>query len=102
MKLNDEDVRGIASEARLSLTDDELVGAVRFVNNFLDMTDRFKELDLTDVEPFCFVESSECPLREDDPEPFDRIPEILAGSALGMNAGDGTGSLFKVPRIMEE
>lgn len=46
MKLGNDDVRAIASEARLSLTDSELAGAVRYINNFLEMVDRFKELDL--------------------------------------------------------
>ena len=94
MKLGDNDVRDIASEARLSLTDDELGGAVRFINNFLDMADRFKELDLANTEPFCFIEARECPLREDSQEPFTRIPEILGYRAVE--------SFFKVPRIMEE
>jgi len=97
MKLSDDDVRAIASEARLSLTDDELESAVRFVNNFLDIfdkADKSGELDLKNVEPFCFAESAECPLREDRPEPFGQMPEILACRAEG--------SLFKVPRIMEE
>ena len=98
MKLGDDDVRAIASEARLSLTDDELVGAVIYINNFLDMADRFKELDLRDVEPFCFAETRECPLREDKPEPFSRarILEILADRVTDARA------FFKVPRIMEE
>ena len=100
MKLGDDDVRAIASEARLSLTDDELGGAVRFINNFLDAFDkagRFKELDLKSVEPFCFAEAAECPLREDNPESFACIPEILADRAAA-----GMGGYFKVPRIMEE
>ena len=95
MKLGDDDVRAIASEARLSLTDDELEGAVRYVNNFLDMADRFKELDLKNASPFCFAEAAECPLREDKPEQFAQIPEILAARVA-------EGSFFKVPRIMEE
>ena len=100
MKLSDDDVRAIASEARLSLTDDELENAVRYINNFLDMTDRFKELDLKDVEPFCFAESRECPLREDNPEQFAGTPEILAPRVADARVADG--SLFRVPRIMEE
>ncbi|MDR2523151.1 MAG: Asp-tRNA(Asn)/Glu-tRNA(Gln) amidotransferase subunit GatC [Synergistaceae bacterium] len=96
MRLGSEDVRAIAAEARLSLTDTELAGAVRYINNFLEMVDRFKELDLTGVEPFCFAESNVCPLREDAPEVFPRAREILADRA------DYLTSLFKVPRIMEE
>jgi aspartyl-tRNA(Asn)/glutamyl-tRNA(Gln) amidotransferase subunit C len=95
MKLGDDDVRAIASEARMSLTDEELKGAVRYINDVLDMADGFKELDLKNVEPFCFAETPECPLREDKPEPFDRIPEILADRVAD-------GSFFRVPRIMEE
>lgn len=99
MKLGNDDVRAIASEARLSLTDDELSDAVRFINNFLNMADRFKELDLKEVEPFRFAEAYENPLREDNPEQFARIPEILGDRA---DASAGMGSYFKVPRIMEE
>jgi aspartyl-tRNA(Asn)/glutamyl-tRNA(Gln) amidotransferase subunit C len=96
LKLGCDEVRAIAAEARLSLTDDELTKAVNYIGNFLDMVDRFKELDLKGVEPFCFAETTECPLREDDPRAFERIPEILAGRA------GGEGSFFKVPRIVEE
>jgi Asp-tRNA(Asn)/Glu-tRNA(Gln) amidotransferase C subunit len=82
------------------LTDDELKDAVRYVNNFLKMADGFKELDLDDVPPFCFIETRECPLREDNPEPFAGIQEMLAGRVAGVD--EGIGSLSKVPRIMEE
>ena len=98
MKLGDDDVRAIASEARLSLTDDELKGAVRYVNNFLDMADRLRELDLKNVEPFCFAETK-CPLREDTPEQFGQIPEIL-GARIAASSAEG--AFFKVPRILEE
>jgi aspartyl-tRNA(Asn)/glutamyl-tRNA(Gln) amidotransferase subunit C len=96
MKLSDDEVNAIAAEARLSLTEGELAGAVRYINNFLDMVDRFKELDLTKVEPFCFAETNVCPLREDVPEAFLSTEEILGDRA------DSTGTFFKVPRIMEE
>ncbi|MCL2010041.1 MAG: aspartyl/glutamyl-tRNA amidotransferase subunit C [Synergistaceae bacterium] len=97
MKLNGDDVRAIAYEARLSLTNAELEGAVSYINNFLEMAGRFKELDLKNVEPFRFAESRECPLREDKPEPFAQAPDILAARC----AADA-GAFFKVPRIMEE
>ncbi|MDR2176169.1 MAG: Asp-tRNA(Asn)/Glu-tRNA(Gln) amidotransferase subunit GatC [Synergistaceae bacterium] len=96
MKLGGEEVRAIAAEARLSLTDEELAKAVRYIGSFLDMVDRFKELDLKGVEPFCFAEAAECPLREDSPAAFGGMPEILAGRT------EGVGSFFKVPRIVEE
>ena len=99
MKLGDDDVKAIASEARLSLTDDELEGALRYVNNFLDMADRFKELDLKNVSPFCFAEADRLPLREDKSEQFAQIPEILAARVAVSSA---EGAFFKVPRIMEE
>ncbi|MDR1875889.1 MAG: Asp-tRNA(Asn)/Glu-tRNA(Gln) amidotransferase subunit GatC [Synergistaceae bacterium] len=95
MKLDSDEVRAIAMEGRLSLTDAELQGAVRYINNFLEMVDRFKELDLKDVEPFAFAESVECPLREDVVGVFRDRDEILA-------ARPATGPFFSVPRIMEE
>ncbi len=96
MKLSSEEVNEIALESRLVLSDQELENAVRYINNFLDMLDRFKELDLKDVEPFSFAEALECPLREDAVKPFANTRAILDESAHVEN------SLFKVPRIMEE
>ncbi len=94
--LTSEEVNSIALESRLVLTDNELVGAVRYINNFLNMLDRFKELDLKDVEPFSFAEALECPLREDTVIQFPQTQAILDESE------HVDGAYFKVPRIMEE
>ena len=96
MKLSNDAVREIASEARLVLDDAELLRAARYLNNFLSMLDRFKELNLEGVEPFCFAETSECPLREDVLTPFGDIGAILD------EGPHRTGDYFRVPRIMEE
>ena len=96
MKLDANEVNEIALESRLLLTDQELDKAVRYINNFLDMLDSFKELDLKDVEPFSFAEALECPLREDKVIPFADNEAILHESA------HVDGSYFKVPRIMED
>ncbi|MBR6901672.1 MAG: aspartyl/glutamyl-tRNA amidotransferase subunit C [Synergistaceae bacterium] len=96
MKLSSEEVNGIALESRLLLNETELDGAVRYINNFLDMLDRFKELDLKDVEPFSFAEALECPLRDDTVIAFPDNEAILHESE------HVDGSYFKVPRIMEE
>ncbi len=96
MKLDAEQVNEIALESRLLLTEQELTGAVRYINNFLDMLDCFKELDLKDVEPFSFAEALECPLRDDKVIPFDGNEAILHESE------HVDGSYFKVPRIMED
>ena len=96
MKLDAEQVNEIALESRLILTEQELSNAVRYINNFLDMLDSFKELDLKDVEPFSFAEVLECPLREDTVVPFAENEAILHESE------HVDGSYFKVPRIMED
>ena len=96
MRLSSEEVNSIALESRLVLTEDELAGAVRYINNFLNMLDRFKELDLKDVEPFSFAEALECPLREDTVIQFPQTQAILDESK------HVDGAYFKVPRIMEE
>ena len=96
MKLDANQVNEIALESRLVLTEQELAGATRYINNFLDMLDSFKELDLKDVEPFSFAEALECPLREDKVVPFTNIQGILNESA------HVDGAYFKVPRIIEE
>ncbi len=96
MKLTDEEVNEIALESRLLLNEQELKGAVRYINNFLNALECFKELDLKDVEPFSFAEALECPLREDTVIPFSDTEAILHESE------HVDGSYFKVPRIMEE
>lgn len=96
MKLTSEEVNEIALESRLILNEQELVGAVRYINNFLDVLDCFRELDLKDVEPFSFAEAIECPLRDDEVVPFPDNEAILHESE------HVDGSYFKVPRIMEE
>ena len=96
MKLDANQVNEIALESRLLLTEQELAGAVRYINNFLDMLDRFKELDLKDVEPFSFAEAIECPLRDDTVISFTNTQGILNESE------HVDGSYFKVPRIIEE
>ncbi len=94
-KISDDEVREIALESRLVLNDDELLSASIYINEFLEMLDRFKELDLKDVEPFSFAEAIECPLREDTVTPFENRQAILNESA------HVEGDYFKVPRIME-
>ena len=96
MKLTSEEVNDIALESRLLLNEQELSAAVRYINNFLNMLDCFKELDLKDVEPFSFAEALECPLRDDKIIPFTDYEAILHESE------HVDGSYFKVPRIMEE
>ena len=96
MKLTSEEVNSIALESRLILNESELDRAVLYINNFLDMLDIFRELDLKDVEPFSFAEVLECPLREDKIIPFADTEAILHESA------HVDGAYFKVPRIMED
>ena len=95
MALSRDEVNWIALESRLVLTENELNNAVRYINNFLNMLDRFRELDLKDVEPFSFAETLECPLREDEIKEFKNTREILNES------GHIQDDYFKVPKIME-
>lgn len=95
MKLSADEVRDIALESRLVLGPEELEGAVVYINDFLDMLDRFRELDLKNVEAFSFAEVMACPLREDIVLPFPNREGILGESA------HVEGDYFKVPRIME-
>ena len=96
MKLDANEVNEIALESRLVLTEQELNNATRYINNFLDMLDSFKELDLKDVEPFSFAEALECPLRDDTVISFTNTQGILDESE------HVDGAYVKVPRIIEE
>lgn len=94
-KIENEELTWLAQEARLSFSEKELADASAYINNFLEMLDRFKELDLKDVEPFSFAEAIECPLREDVVVKFENRDAIMAESA------HVEGDYFKAPRIME-
>jgi len=90
-----EDVRKVASLARLKLSDDEIAEFSEQLGNVLDYVEVLNELDVTDVEPMAHAAEVTDVLRDD------AIRESLPRDAALANAPKSDGRFFLVPRILE-
>jgi aspartyl-tRNA(Asn)/glutamyl-tRNA(Gln) amidotransferase subunit C len=97
MSLSIDEVRHIASLARLELSPEEEEVLRGQLSAILDYVEQLKELDVSDVEPMTHaLAADDLPsLREDAVLPSLPPDEALAGAP----AREGT--CFKVPRIIE-
>jgi len=92
--LDQEQVRKVATLARLALTEDEEVQFTQQLGDILGYFEQLKELDTTDVPPTTRAIDVSNVTRPDDLVPFgDR-------SALLGAAPDQDGDFFKVPKIL--
>ncbi len=90
-----EDVRKVASLARLKLSDDEIAEFSEQLGNVLDYVEVLNELDVTDVEPMAHAAEVTNVLRDDV------IAESLPRDAALANAPKTDGRFFLVPQILE-
>ncbi len=97
MALSLEDVRRIASLARLQLSPEEERLFAGQLSAILDYVRQLEELDVSAVEPMthALAAGGEVPLREDEVRPGLAPERALAAAP----AREGT--CFKVPRIIE-
>ncbi|MEI7704694.1 MAG: Asp-tRNA(Asn)/Glu-tRNA(Gln) amidotransferase subunit GatC [Deltaproteobacteria bacterium] len=96
MALSPEEVRRIASLARLRLSPEEETRLAGELSAILDYVRQLEELDVSGVEPMTHALASvETPFREDRVTPGLPADEALA------NAPARAGTCFQVPRIIE-
>jgi len=88
-------VEHLARLARLALTEEEQRRFAGQLDGILAYVERLNELDTSGVEPTSHVLAINTVVREDAPR--ESLPRE---EALG-NAPDGTGSFYRVPRIIE-
>lgn len=88
-----DDIRRIATLARLELDGAEVESLAREMESILGYIDILKEVDIEGAEPFLGAGNRELPFRED--EPRDSLPR---DAALG-NAPEQAGGCFLVPPI---
>jgi aspartyl-tRNA(Asn)/glutamyl-tRNA(Gln) amidotransferase subunit C len=93
-RIKPEEVREIATLARLALRDDEILRMASELDGILGYIETLKALDLKDVEPMTHAVPFACPFREDVAEPGLPIEEVLR------NAPKREASFFQVPRIL--
>jgi aspartyl-tRNA(Asn)/glutamyl-tRNA(Gln) amidotransferase subunit C len=90
-----DDVRRVASLARLRLEDDEEQRLTADLDHILDAFTRLATLDTTGIEPTAHVEDVPIPMRDDV------VTNPPADDALLANAPARDGRLFRVPKIIE-
>ena len=95
MAITRDDVRQVATLARLRLTPAEEVSLTADLDHILDAFTRLQALDTTGVDPTACVEDFGALMRAD------AITNPPAGEALLANAPALDGRLFRVPKIIE-
>ncbi len=95
MKLTIEQVRHVATLARLSLTPDEEQRYATQLSAVLDAVTQLQELDVSGVEPTSHATLAASLLREDVTRPSLPSEKGLA------NAPSKVGTSFAVPKIIE-
>jgi len=89
-----EDVKYIASLAKLKFTEEELESFTKEFNEILSYMDTLNEADTENVEPLTHPLQGETMLREDIIRPGSTQDEALK------NAPDTDGVFFRVPKII--
>jgi aspartyl-tRNA(Asn)/glutamyl-tRNA(Gln) amidotransferase subunit C len=92
--MTQEDVRTVASLARLRFSDDELASFTTQFNQILAYVEKLNEVDTTGVEPMASVLDTHNVLRDDEPGPMLSSAEALA------NAPRKTEGFFSVPKVI--
>ena len=95
MKLTREDVRQVATLARLCLTAEEEDRLTEQLDAILRYMEKLNQLDTSNVEPFSQAVDAVNALRED------KVTNRPDTEALLANAPDKDQTFFKVPKIIE-
>jgi aspartyl-tRNA(Asn)/glutamyl-tRNA(Gln) amidotransferase subunit C len=93
-RIQTDEVREIATLARLRLDDDEVARMAGELDAILGHIEELKALEVGDIEPMTHAVPFECPLRPDDVKPSLPVEEALR------NAPRRESSFFEVPRII--
>jgi aspartyl-tRNA(Asn)/glutamyl-tRNA(Gln) amidotransferase subunit C len=95
MSVTPEQVRHIATLARIAMSDEELERLVPELNNILGWIEQLGEVDTDGVEPLTAVIETKLRLREDEVTDGNRRDDILA------NAPEAEHGFFAVPKVIE-
>jgi aspartyl-tRNA(Asn)/glutamyl-tRNA(Gln) amidotransferase subunit C len=93
-RIRSEEVREIATLARLELSDQEIERMTSDLDAILGYVAALKDLDTSAVEPMTHAVPFDCPLRADEVGPSLSVEEALR------NAPRREASFFQVPRIV--
>jgi aspartyl-tRNA(Asn)/glutamyl-tRNA(Gln) amidotransferase subunit C len=93
-RIRPEEVRELATLARLALDETEIARMTQDLDAILGYVDALKELDTASTKPMTHAVPFDCPLRPDVDQPSLPIDEALA------NAPRREQGFFQVPRII--
>jgi aspartyl-tRNA(Asn)/glutamyl-tRNA(Gln) amidotransferase subunit C len=96
MALQRDDVAKIARLSRIAMSDEELDRFAEQLSRIVTYFDKLNELDTADVEPLSHALPVANVFRDDEPQPS------LPPEAAVANAPDRSGTMFKVPRVLDE
>lgn len=74
--ISKDEVRHIASLARIGLSEEEIEKFSKDLSSILDFVEQLKEVDVTDVEPTAHITGLENKFREDKAKEFENISGI--------------------------
>ena len=95
MALTVDEVRHIATLARLALNEQEEARIAEQLSDVLDYADRLQAIDTSEISPTATVLPLQAPLRPDQARPSPPLQAILS------NAPDQQGGQFRVPRVLD-
>jgi aspartyl-tRNA(Asn)/glutamyl-tRNA(Gln) amidotransferase subunit C len=95
LSLTPEEVRHIATLARVGLTDDEVSRFQSQLSQILEYFQRLQEVDTEDVPPTAHTLAMHNVMRDDEPQPSLDKEDVLA------NAPQRENDLFRVRAILE-
>ncbi len=95
-ELTADDVKKVASLARLTLAEGDVARYQEQLGNVLNYVDRLDEVDTTDVEPMAHAIETVNVFRQDEPRDSLDREQALA------NAPQTDGTYFLVPAILDE
>ena len=95
MSVNADQVRHVATLARIAMSDAEVEAMVPEFNNILGWVEQLAEVDTEGVEPLATVIDQKLRLRDDLVDDGDCRDNILA------NAPDAQHGFFAVPKVIE-
>lgn len=93
--LTKDDIKHIATLARLAVSDEKASEYANDLNSILGLMDTLKSIDTDGISPMASPHAVSQPLRTDE------VTESNQREALLANAPDAEKGLFKVPQVIE-
>ena len=95
MKVSEEEVKHLASLARLKFTDEEIAAYTKDLGNIVEFAEQLNEIDVTDVKPTAHILDIHNVFRKDEThESYDR-------EKLLQNAPTKAAGCISVPQVVE-